>query len=140
MLCTILGIDEQVFTGDIELLTAWTSDGQVSILAHHEPCLLLLESGEVTIKITGKDEPMIRFIGGGFLEVKANNEVMLLADAAENLEQWSEAEATQAKLRAEQAISEADNEESLIYAKAELAKSLARLHIVHRKHHNGGVR
>ncbi len=132
MLCTILGIDEQVLSSQIKSLSVWTKDGQVTIMDHHEPCLILLVSGELVVQFQNNTEPMRRFIGGGFLEVR-KDETIVLADAAENLDQWTATEAESAKLRAEQAVTEAVTEESLIYAKAQLAKSLARLKVVHRK-------
>ncbi len=134
MQCKILAIDEQIYQGEIEQLIVWTKEGQVTILAHHEPCLLLLASGELMLKSVDQSQSINRFIGGGFLEVKDNNEVLVLADSAENLEEWSSEEAELAKQRAEQAVVEATTEESLVYAKAQLAKSLARLNIVHRKY------
>lgn len=132
MLCTILGIDEKVLSSQIHSLSVWTDDGQVTIMDHHEPCLMLLVSGELVVQFYEKSEPLRRFIGGGFLEVR-QEEVIVLADAAENLDQWTATEAEAAKQRAEQAVTEAVSEESLVYAKAQLAKSLARLKVVHRK-------
>ena len=139
MLCTILGIDEQVLSGPIKAISLWTADGQVTIMEHHEPCLMLLVSGELVVQFQDKADPMRRFIGGGFVEVR-KDEVIVLADAAENLDQWTATEAEAAKHRAEQAVTEAVSEESLIYAKAQLAKSLARLRVVHRKNKSTSYR
>ncbi len=139
MLCTILGIDEQVLSGQIKALSLWTADGQVTIMEHHEPCLMLLVSGELVVQFQEKAERLRRFIGGGFLEVR-KEEVIVLADVAENLDQWTATEAEAAKQRAEQAVTEAVSEESLIYAKAQLAKSLARLKVVHRKNKSTSYR
>lgn len=76
-----------VYSGDTPRVTAPTVTGEVTILEHHEPYVTILEPGLLRYVAivphgagtTEKEEVLT--ITGGFLEVRDNNEVRILADA-----------------------------------------------------------
>lgn len=78
---TVVSATAEVWSGEAQMVVAKTTEGEIGILAGHEPTLGVLAAGEVRIttesgeKITAKAED-------GFLSVD-NNEVMVVAGMAE---------------------------------------------------------
>lgn len=69
-----------VWSGDAEILIARTTEGEIGILADHEPTMAALATGSAEID-TG-DRRITLAIHGGFLQVYQNH-VTLLTDRAE---------------------------------------------------------
>jgi F-type H+-transporting ATPase subunit epsilon len=86
-----------IWSGEAELLTARTTEGDIGILAHHEPTMASLATGAVTIHHDGKVTAV--GIHGGFLQIYKNT-VTLLTDSAKLTEGGlEEARQTAAALR-----------------------------------------
>ena len=86
-----------IWSGEAELLTAWTTEGDIGILAHHEPTMAALATGAVTIHHEGT--VTAAGIHGGFLQIYKNT-VTLLTDSAKLTEGGLEdARQTAASLR-----------------------------------------
>lgn len=87
MKLSVYTIKKTVYSGETPRITAPTVAGEVTILEHHIPYVTVLEPGVlryVAIVPHGastieKEETLT--ITGGFLEVRDNNEVRILADA-----------------------------------------------------------
>ncbi|MCY3540163.1 MAG: F0F1 ATP synthase subunit epsilon [bacterium] len=75
----VVSPEELLWSGEAEFVVAKTVDGEIGILAHHEPLMAALASGTVTIH-TGGDQ-ISPSIGGGFLQI-LDNTVTLLVDEA----------------------------------------------------------
>ena len=69
-----------VWSGQAELLTARTTEGDIGVLANHQPTMAALSTGAVTIHHSGG--VTAAGIHGGFLQI-FRNEVTLLTDRAE---------------------------------------------------------
>jgi F-type H+-transporting ATPase subunit epsilon len=69
-----------VWSGQAEMLSARTTEGDIGILAGHEPTMAALATGAVTIHHDGK--VTAAGIHGGFLQIY-KNQVTLLTDRAE---------------------------------------------------------
>jgi F-type H+-transporting ATPase subunit epsilon len=69
-----------VWSGQAELLTARTTEGDIGVLANHQPTMAALSTGAVTIHHAGG--VTAAGIHGGFLQI-FRNEVTLLTDRAE---------------------------------------------------------
>ncbi len=69
-----------VWSGQAELLTARTTEGDIGVLANHQPTMAALSTGAVTIHHEGGITAA--GIHGGFLQI-FRNEVTLLTDRAE---------------------------------------------------------
>jgi F-type H+-transporting ATPase subunit epsilon len=69
-----------VWSGDAEFLVARTTEGEIGILADHEPLMAALTTGAVIIE-HGTAKTTIG-VHGGFLQVLANR-VTLLTDRAQ---------------------------------------------------------
>ena len=68
-----------LWSGEAEFVVARTVDGEIGILAHHEPIMAALATGTVEIQ-AGEDRVRVS-VGGGFLQV-VDNAITLLADEA----------------------------------------------------------
>ena len=70
-----------VWSGEAELLVTRTTEGEIGILADHEPTMAALATGSSAIHTPDGGEITLA-IHGGFLQV-FHNEVTLLTDRAE---------------------------------------------------------
>ena len=79
-----------IYSGHAEMIVCRAVDGEIAFLANHMPYIGALDIGVVRIigpaadaETGGSSEPEIRLaVHGGFVEVK-DNQVIMLADAAE---------------------------------------------------------
>jgi F-type H+-transporting ATPase subunit epsilon len=69
-----------VWSGEAEMLVTRTTEGEIGILADHEPTMASLATGSTTIHASGGEVVTIA-IHGGFLQVD-HNDVTLLTDRA----------------------------------------------------------
>jgi F-type H+-transporting ATPase subunit epsilon len=106
-------------------------DGDLGVLPNHIPLLTPLRTGEVMVR-NGADEEHL-FVAGGFLEVTAAK-VVVLADAAERVEDIDSARAETARKAAETALV---NNASDADAAASLERALYRLKVVELRHRPG---
>jgi F-type H+-transporting ATPase subunit epsilon len=117
---------------EVESVTLPSSTGEVTILPNHIPLVSNLSAGEIKYIVEGKEQFFV--IAGGVLEVKSDNQVVVLADAAEFGHEIDEKRAEEARERAKKAMSETFNDDkAFASAAAGLEKHLARLRVV-RKH------
>jgi F-type H+-transporting ATPase subunit epsilon len=70
-----------VWSGQAELLITRTTEGEIGIMADHEPTMAALSTGSTVITAEG-GERITLAIHGGFLQI-LRNEVTLLTDRAE---------------------------------------------------------
>jgi len=70
-----------VWSGEAEMLVTRTTEGEIGILADHEPTMAALATGSTVIHPT-EGEPVTIALHGGFLQI-FRNEVTLLTDRAE---------------------------------------------------------
>jgi F-type H+-transporting ATPase subunit epsilon len=86
-----------IWSGEADMVSARTTEGDIGILADHEPTMAALATGAVTIHHEGKVTAAV--IHGGFLQI-FKNQVTLLTDSAKLTEGGlDEARATAAALR-----------------------------------------
>ena len=129
--------ERTVMTEEVDSLSCPTIDGQITILPHHVPLIAPLAAGELVAKVGGK--PQYIAVAGGFVEVRPDNEVVILADTAEHAHEINEQRAEEARKKAEEALknkSILSNEEFASVAAA-LQKNMIRLRVAH-KHRSHG--
>ncbi|AMO97897.1 ATP synthase F1, epsilon subunit [Collimonas fungivorans] len=115
-----------IFSGEAEFVALPGESGELGIYPRHTPLITRIKPGAVRIKVAGQAQDEFVFVAGGLLEVQPNH-VTVLADTAIRGADLDEAKASEAKRRAEEALT---NKESLIdYAKAqsELSAAIAQL-------------
>jgi F-type H+-transporting ATPase subunit epsilon len=90
--------DRMVWSGEAEMVIARTTDGDIGILAGHEPVLGVLVESPVRIRRSAEDE-LVAAVHGGFLSV-TKERVSVLAEVVELAEEIDTSRARQALDRA----------------------------------------
>lgn len=117
---------------EVDSLTLPTQIGEITILPNHVPLIANLIPGEIRFK-TGIDEKFFA-VSSGVIEVKKNNEVVVLAETAEFGHEIDLNRAEEARQRAKNLMTESyKDEKAQVNASAILEKQLARIKIA-RKH------
>lgn len=120
----VITAERVTFEGEVDVVVAPGSVGQLGILPSHAPLLTSLDVGTLLARY-GNEEVVIA-LSGGFLEVK-DNQVVVLAEAAERADEIDVARAEAARARALALLKEShSHQESLVAAQA-LQRSLIRL-------------
>ncbi len=129
--CEIVSQDRIVFQGDVDIVVVPGVEGVMGILPHHAPLLSTLQFGIVTIRKDGQEEYFT--VAGGVVEV-AENEVTILANAAENVDEINIQRAEAARQRAETMLKEqaGGKEEDQAALLASLKRSNLRISAVNR--------
>jgi len=132
----IVTAERVVFSDEVEVVVAPGVEGQLGILPHHAPLMTILLPGELLVRKGG--EEFYLAISGGFLEVRPDR-VIVLADAAERVEEIDIARAEEAKRRAEERLTHPTTEVDMARAEAALRRALMRLHVVARRRRKSGA-
>jgi F-type H+-transporting ATPase subunit epsilon len=127
---SIVTAEREVFSDDVEEVVAPGVEGQLGILPHHAPLMTTLLPGELLIKKGGEESYLA--ISGGFIEVRPDR-IIILADAAERVEEIDIARAEEAKRRAEARLAEHAPGVDTARAEAALRRSLIRLQVARRR-------
>lgn len=124
--------EKTVLTSELTSLTCPTTLGEITILPHHIALVANLVPGELHAK--SKTDEFFIHVSGGFVEVKPNSQVNVLADSAEHYHEINEQRALAAKKRAEEAMTKHPiGSPDHARVTAAFNRSLSRLNIV-RKH------
>ena len=125
-----------LYSGEVTQVTLPTTSGEVTILPNHIPLISEIAPGE--IRITASHENAVISVDGGFLEVMPQG-VVVLADAANRVEELDAQALEQAVKRAEEALKTIPvMDQSYAVLKARLDREMSRLHIA-RKYHRKNV-
>lgn len=126
----VVTAERVVFSDEVDVIIAPGIEGQLGVLPHHTPLMTMLKPGELLVRKDGEEFSLV--ITGGFLEVRPNR-VIVLADAAERVEEIDMARAEEAKRRAQEQLRERPPEVDTARAQAALLRALARLEVVQRR-------
>jgi len=120
-----------VFEGDVDIIVAPGTSGEMGILPKHAPLLSTIDFGVIKLRYQGKED--VFTVAGGIIEVQPDI-VTILADVAENVLEIDIARAEAAKERAEQYLSEGPplDTDSYLKLEAALRRSNLRLDAVRR--------
>lgn len=124
----IVSAEEEIFSGEAEMVIAPAEMGEVGIMPRHTPLITRLKAGEVKLQTGGQDDQYY-FISGGILEVQPYV-VTVLADTALRAKDLDEAQARDAKQRAEEALANKDSDMDYAKAQARLAEAAAQLRMI----------
>ncbi len=78
---SVVAADHEVWSGEASMVVAKTVEGEIGILAGHEPLLAILASGQVRVTLTGGSSVTAQ-ADEGFLSVE-NDTVTIVARQAE---------------------------------------------------------
>lgn len=128
----IITPEKLVFQEIVDQVTFPTTAGELTILPEHIPIVASLSSGDIVAMVDGEHIPMA--VSGGFVEIKKENDitiVAILADFAEHIGTITDEEIAKAKARSEELRKLAQDKSTVDYEHfaAELERSLTRVKI-----------
>ena len=126
----VVTAERVVYSDDVDVVVAPGVQGQLGILPHHAPLMTTLQPGELRAR-KGREEFSLA-ITGGFLEVRPDR-VIVLADAAERVDEIDISRAEEAKRRAQERLKHPTSEVDLARTEASLRRALTRLEVVQRR-------
>jgi F-type H+-transporting ATPase subunit epsilon len=121
----IVSAEAEIFSGAATMVFAPAEMGEVGVAPRHAPLVTRLNPGEVRVQTQEGDE-LSFFVSGGLLEVQPHV-LTVLADTAIRADDLDEAQAQEAKARAEKMLSDKSADIDYAKAQAELAQSIAQL-------------
>ena len=126
--CSIVNAEEEIFSGQVEMVVATGTIGELGIMPGHTPLLTGVRPGPVRLVLEGGEEE-IYFASGGYLEVQPTS-IQILADTALRADDLDEAAALEAQKRAEAEL--ADQKADLDFARvaADLQEQAAMLRTI----------
>lgn len=125
----IITPERVVFSDEIDQVTAMTTNGEITVLQNHIPLVSVIKSGELLCKKDNEYYSMA--VSGGFIEIRSDNNVVILADTAEKADEIDVSRAEEARERALSTMKEERTMDHREYAalQANLEKSLSRIKI-----------
>jgi len=130
-----------VLNEELDSLSCPTIQGQITVLPGHIPLVATLDSGELIARPGNGGAEHSIHVAGGFVEVKKDGQVIILADAAEHAEEIDEQEAEAAQTRARELLTKASvSDEEYAMAAAMLQRSTTRLQVARKRARHGQAR
>ena len=124
----IVSAESNIFTGRVAHLQVTGGEGELGIMPGHAPLLTSIKPGMARIVLQdGKEE--VFYLSGGILEVQPSS-VSVLADVVLRADDIDEAQALEAKRRAEDAMANASADFNYAAAAVELAQAIAQLRAI----------
>jgi F-type H+-transporting ATPase subunit epsilon len=121
----VVSAETEIFSGLVQKLFVSGVMGDLEVLHGHAPLLTALKPGPIwVIKQNGEED--VFYISGGMLEVQPEMTIVL-ADTAIRAKDVDEAEAIEAKKRAEQILAGHTRDFDYAQAQAQLAEAIAQL-------------
>ncbi len=121
----IVSAEQEIFSGDAEMVVAPGEAGELGILPEHAPLLTRVKPGTVRVLRAGGEEEII-YVSGGMMEVQPDR-VTVLADTSVRAHDLDEAKAMEAERLARDAIANRTGVMEIAKAQAELAEAVAQL-------------
>ena len=122
-----------VFDGDAKIVSMFTTEGSVGIMAHHSNLIMAVVPGELEYEPADGSGRKMVIVSDGLLKVE-NGEVMILVDTAEAPDEIDEARAKRAEEQAREELKRANSNRDIALASAELSRALSRIKASRNKH------
>ncbi len=132
----IVSAEKEIFSGLAEMVFAPAEEGEVGISPRHAPLITKLNPGEVRVRISSTESYSF-FISGGLLEVQPHV-VSILANTAIRAKDIDEAAAIEAKMRAEEILSDKTSRVDYATAENDLFQAVMQLRTLERFRKRGG--
>jgi F-type H+-transporting ATPase subunit epsilon len=129
--------ERNVYSDDVDMVTAPGIEGELGILPRHAPLMTALQPGE--LRIRQGDDVEFFAVGGGFMEVRPDR-VIILAESAEYAAEIDIERAEAARERAERMLEEGMPEGEIEAIEGALRRSRVRLKVARRRRRRADVR
>jgi F-type H+-transporting ATPase subunit epsilon len=128
MYVDIVSAEEQIYSGQADMVIAPGEAGELGIMPEHAPLLTRIKPGTVRIQQGGHDTEVI-YVSGGMMEVQPDR-VTVLADTSVRAHDLDEAKALEAERQAKEALANRTGAVEFAKAQAELAEAVAQLQAI----------
>lgn len=125
----IVSAEEEIFSGDAEMIVASAEMGEVGIAPGHTPFITRIKPGEIRVRSAGESEDLAIYVSGGILEVQPYV-VTVLSDTALRVDDIDEQAAQKAKEEAEAALAGKAGEIDYAAVQSQLAEASAQLQLI----------
>lgn len=123
----VVSQEAELLNALVDSVTVPGSEGELTILPYHIPLFTKIKMGELTFR-SGEQQSSI-VVSNGFLNVAADNEVVVLVDSAIHARDISVQKAEQAMKEAHETMRMSQDERELILAEASLRRALLEIRI-----------
>jgi len=121
--------EARTYSEQVDMVTLPGAEGEMGIYPNHVPLMAQVVPGEIVVRKDGQDYFLA--IGEGFVEITGDR-VAIMTDMAMRAENIDEAQAEEARRRAEARLAEKLDEDEAARVSAALAASLAQLKVKRR--------
>ena len=128
VLCSIVSAEEEIFTGQVEMVVATGTIGELGLLPGHTPLLTGVRPGPVRLILEGGEEEVF-YASGGYLEVQPTS-ITILADTALRAEDLDEVAAIEAQKQAEKDLADQKSDIDFARVAADLREQAAILRTI----------
>jgi F-type H+-transporting ATPase subunit epsilon len=132
----IVSAEREIYSGDVEMVFAPASMGEIGIAPGHTPLITQLAPGEVRVKLADGNEEGF-YVSGGMLEIQPKI-VTVLSDTAVRAEDLDEAAVIKAKEEADRQLQDRSAEVDYVTALAQTAEVAAQLQAIQRLRKRSG--
>jgi F-type H+-transporting ATPase subunit epsilon len=126
--CSIVSAEEEIFAGQVEMVVAYGTIGELGILPGHTPLLSGVKPGPLRLILEGGEEEIF-YASGGFIEVQPTS-ITILADTALRADDLDEAAALEAQKKAELELSDQRSDIDFARVAADLQEQAAMLRTI----------
>lgn len=123
----VVSSEQELYSGEVKVVSAPATTGELGIYPGHMALMATLKAGEVRLE-TEKGEESI-YVAGGIIEVQPEI-VTIFSDTAIRASDLDEEKALEAKQKAEDAMSNASEDQDLTSLQNALAESVAQLNML----------
>jgi len=113
--CSIVSAEKEIFSGQVEMVVASGTIGELGFYPGHTPLLTGVKPGTIRLNLEGGEEEIF-FASGGYIEVQQTS-ITVLADTALRADDLDEAAAQAAQNKAEQEL--ADNRSDIDFGRVQ---------------------
>lgn len=126
--CSIVSAEQEIFSGQVEMVVASGTIGELGIMPGHTPLLSGVKPGPVRLILEGGEEEIF-YASGGFIEVQPTS-ITILADTALRADDIDEAAALEAQKKAELELSDQRSDIDFARVAADLQEQAAMLRTI----------
>ncbi len=128
LICDIVTPEKQIFSEEASFVSAPSISGEVGILPLHAAYVSVLKAGQVVVKYPDEKNSRYFAISGGYLEVK-DDEVIILADSAIDIEDIDKASAEESLAKVSECLEGLDDKDSEVYKMLKSQKDFLELQL-----------
>lgn len=124
---TVVSQERQLFSSEVDSVTAPTSSGEITVLPGHIPLMSQLDYGELSYLANNDRQTLV--VSKGFINVEPNSQVTVIVDAAKDVRDISIEKAQTAVEQAKHTMETSTNRRELLLAEASLRQALLEIRV-----------